>query len=92
MRDLSVEIIELIGEIHPTAFTGDLPALAMATGGAADVLGGLFALIRKEAPSEAMAQAAIAKMIDRALRFADVVQVDADSQFAQCVQAPERQQ
>lgn len=82
-RDLSVEITRLIAEIHPTAVTGDMPAVAIATAQVADVLGGMFALIRKHAPNEATAQAAMRLMIERSLRFAGDAQKDADSLRAQ---------
>ncbi|KQT08489.1 hypothetical protein ASG40_11450 [Methylobacterium sp. Leaf399] len=78
-RDLSMEMLRLIGEIHPTAFTGDMSALAQATASTADTFGGLFAMLRRHAPNEATAQAAMKLMVARALKFAEGAQVDADA-------------
>ena len=92
MRDLSVEITKLVEEIHPTAFTGDTKALACATANVADALGGLFALIRQNAPDEVKARAAMRMMIERALRFAGEAQEAADILRASAAPAPDRRQ
>lgn len=92
MRDLSIEITKLIGEIHPAAFTGDVAEIGLATARVADALGGMFALIRKHAPNEATAQKAMKQMVERALRFAEDAQTAADGLRGQVVAAPDRRQ
>lgn len=86
-RNLASEMLKLIGDIHPTVFTGDMAAIAQATALTADTLGGLFALIRKVAPNEAMAQEAMRMMIKRALTFAAGAQAEADNLRAQAAPA-----
>lgn len=86
-RNLSSEMLKLIGDIHPTAFTGDMAALAQATALTADTLGGLFAMIRKVAPNEATAQEAMKMMVKRALAFAQGAQAEADKLRAQAAPA-----
>lgn len=92
MRDLSIEITRLVGEIHPTAFTGDAGEIGFATARVADALGGMFALIRKHAPNEATAQQAMKMMVERALRFAGEAQTAADGLRGQVIAPPDRRQ
>lgn len=92
MRDLSMEITKLVGEIHPLAFTGDPGEIGFATARVADALGGMFALIRKHAPNEATAQQAMKQMVERALRFAADAQTAADGLRGQLVASPDRRQ
>ena len=73
MADLNVEITHLIQRTYPAAFTGDMAAIAQATAHTADALGGMFALIRKQAPNEATARAAMKHMVERALQLAEDV-------------------
>lgn len=86
-RDLGIEMLRLIEEIHPTAFMSDTGALAQATAATADTLGGLFALLRRHAPNEATAQAAMRMMVSRALKFAGDAQTDADAMQGQVAPA-----
>lgn len=76
-RDLAVEVTALVGEIYPAALHGDAAAIGLVSASIADVLGGIFALIRRSAPNEITARAAMRISIERALQAAETFEARA---------------